>query len=315
MKKNLIALAVLAASGAAFAQSSVSVYGVADIWLGSVNAAGKSTTMMQSGGVAASRFGFKGTEDLGGGLKANFLLEQGFNIDTGAATAGQAFSRQSYVGLSGGFGEVRLGKSWTAYDDISGAANSGFDSALSPNAGIWVSGGYNANPSNGIYYAAPAMGGLTAAVSYSLNEKAVGGKESTSFNVVYAGGPLMVGAAYQLDQTYNTASAADQKFTRLNASYDLGVAKLLGNYGRADLAGNVTNEWQIGANVPVSKALTLSAGVARSADDFGVKATRTGTSLVAAYSLSKRTTVYGGLRVDSDAADVKVYAVGVNHSF
>ena len=313
MKKSLIALAVLAASGASFAQSSVTVYGIADLWFGSINSAGTSTTQLTSGGVSASRFGLKGSEDLGGGLKANFLLEQGFSVDTGAATTGQAFSRQSYVGFSGNFGEVKLGKIWTAYDDISGAANASFDSALSPNAGIWKSAGYNANPINGFYYAAPAMGPVSAAVSYSLNEKAPTGIQSTSFNVVYAAGPVMAGVAYQVDEAY--ATSAQNQFTRLNASYDLGVAKLLANYGRADLAGAKTNEWSIGANVPVSKALTLSAGYARSTDDLATEVTRTGFSVAGAYSLSKRTFVYGGVRVDGDAADAKVYALGVNHSF
>lgn len=334
MKKSLIALAVLAASGASFAQSSVSVYGVADLWFGAIKTPGLTQTVLADGGVANSRFGLKGSEDLGGGLKANFLLEQGFSLDSGAQeTAGQAFSRQSYVGFSGGFGEVKLGKMWTAYDDISGAANSGFDSDLNPTAGIWASNGglntaahpaYKANPSNGLYYATPAFSGFTAAVSYSLDEKVsasaplatpvvAAGVQSTAFNVVYAAGPVMAGFAYQVDNTYN--STVESKFTRLNASYDLGVAKLLGNYGRADYNGLKTNEWSIGANVPVTTALTLSAGYARSTDDRAVDVTRTGFSVVGAYSLSKRTMTYAGVRIDGDAADAKVYAVGVNHSF
>lgn len=345
MKKSLIALAVLAASGASFAQSSVTLYGVADIYLASVKDGGATKTVLNSGGVAASRYGFKGTEDLGGGLKANFLLENGFDIDNGAGTPGQAFSRYAYVGFSGGFGEVRLGKVGTPYDDITGASNAAFDSALSPNAGIWKSGGYNWNPSNGFYYATPAMGGFSGALSHSLNEKAVGGLQSTAFNVVYAGGPLMVGLAYQVDKTYQATT--ENKFTRLNASYDLGVVKLLANYGRADadtvriaaVAANptavppvlavaglnqqvLTNEWQIGVDYPVSSVLTLSGGYARSKDDATVgyaDATRKGFGLAAAYSLSKRTTVYGGLRADrtdnNSAADVNVYAVGIKHTF
>ncbi|MDO9203061.1 MAG: porin, partial [Hydrogenophaga sp.] len=112
MKKSLIALAVLAASGAAMAQSSVTLYGIADVVIHKDKGA---SAALASGGVSGSRLGFKGTEDLGGGLKANFVLEQGLQLDTGAIgdgtakTAGQAFSRQSYVGLSGGFGEVKLG--------------------------------------------------------------------------------------------------------------------------------------------------------------------------------------------------------------
>ncbi len=143
MKKSLIALAVMAASGASFAQS-VTLYGIADVWVGSIKAAGNRTTVLESGGVSGSRWGLKGTEDLGGGLKANFLLEQGFAIDSGAG--GSGFNRQAYVGFSGGFGEVKLGNVYTAYDDISAAANSAFDSALAPQNGVWASTGYTSNP-------------------------------------------------------------------------------------------------------------------------------------------------------------------------
>ena len=143
MKKSLIALAVLAASGAAMAQSSVSLYGVADVWFGSVKdgapGARTSQTVVESGGVTDSRWGLKGSEDLGGGLKANFLLEQGFNLDSGAfsdtngdGVADTGFNRQAYVSLSSNsFGEVKLGKVATAYDSVSENTYSAFDSALS----------------------------------------------------------------------------------------------------------------------------------------------------------------------------------------
>jgi predicted porin len=183
MKKNLIALAVLAASGASFAQSSVTVYGLVDVAFASVDTNGLKQLSVNSGGFNTSRFGFRGTEDLGGGLKANFLLEQGINVDNGSVngtnvSAGgtdtsttQAFSRQSYVGFSGGFGEVKLGKMFTAYDDISGAANAAFDSNLfAPVNGVWTSVGYNDRPGNSVYYASPAFSGVSGAVSYSLGE-------------------------------------------------------------------------------------------------------------------------------------------------
>ncbi len=116
MKKTLIALAVLAASGATFAQSSVTLYGIADVVIHkdkNVSAA------MTSGGVSTSRLGFKGSEDLGGGLMANFKIERSIALDTGSDAG--SWDRYAYVGLSGGFGEVKLGKTGTAYDDISGA--------------------------------------------------------------------------------------------------------------------------------------------------------------------------------------------------
>jgi predicted porin len=346
MKKSLIALAVLAASGASFAQSSVTLYGIADAWFGSVKASQKDAdgniipgtmrrnTVVESGGVASSRFGFKGSEDLGGGLKANFLLEQGFNIDTGTAgtttdqKAGtsQAFSRQAYVGLSGGFGEVKLGKMWTAYDDIAGDFKTTLNSdALSPIA-VWGSQGYAANPNNGIYYGSPTMGGFSGAVSYALGEDKTVGVDASStaaFNVKYAGGPVTVALAHQIQEP--TGNLESTKFTTLRGSYDFGVAKLTAGAGRVSLGAERATDWLVGVDFPVSSALTLSAGYARSKDnDAAGNDTRKGLGLVAAYSLSKRTTLYTGVTAqrttlgngaDNNAADVTAYAVGVNHAF
>ena len=114
MKKSILALAVLGAvSGAASAQSSVTVYGLVDVAL--VRESGAATgasTKITSGVGAGSRLGFKGSEDLGGGLSALFLLENGFQADTGAmGQGGLLFGRQAYVGLQGGFGTVTIGPS------------------------------------------------------------------------------------------------------------------------------------------------------------------------------------------------------------
>lgn len=330
MKKSLIALAVLAASGASFAQSSVTLYGIADVWFGRTTATNlPSQIKLDSGGVSQSRFGFKGSEDLGGGLKANFLLEQGFNIDNGSTTVGQAFSRQSYVGFSGGFGEVKLGKIATAFDDISGATNAVFDSALSPQVGVWKSTDFQWNPANGMYYVSPTMGGISAAVSYALGENkttAVDAGSVAAVNVKYEGGPVFAGLAIQREKATDDAQATT--FTRLNGSYDLGVVKLLAGYGRvagSPVAGTSdfrTNEYQLGLDYPVSGALTLSAGVARSSDNAAKgDATRKGYGLGAAYALSKRTAVYGGYQSSTTKtpgvadADATLLAVGVKHTF
>lgn len=334
MKKSLVALAVLAASGASFAQSTVTLYGLADVFLGSVktdNGAGTSTTtsVLNSGGVNTSRWGVKGSEDLGGGLKANFLLEQGFTLDNGASTvAGQAFSRQSYVGFSGGFGEVKLGKVWTAFDDVSGASDAMFDAAaLAPMNIIFKSTGYQANPGNTVYYATPAMGGFGAAVSYSLDEKVAGAAAVTSFNVSYGAGPVAVHLGYQSEDITNTALLPeDQKFTRLGATYDFGVATAKLTYGKVNNLGNATGvdttEYQIGADFPVSAALTLSASYAKS-DESGLafNPSRKGYGIAGAYTLSKRTFLYGGYSYNTTTqagagdATGSALAVGVQHKF
>ncbi|MEX1167615.1 MAG: porin [Hydrogenophaga sp.] len=302
MKKSLIALAVLTSvAGLAQAQSSVSVYGIVDAVVHKDKGVSAELT---SGGVSGSRLGFKGTEDLGGGLKANFLLEHGFNVDTGTQrTAGSSFDRQAYVGLSGGFGEVKLGNVYTAYDDISGNTNPVFDSVLAPTI-VWAeaSTGYNSNPTNNLYYATPSMGGVSAALSANLKE---GGESVSAFNVTYNGGPVYAGVAYQKE--------GETKFTRLNGSYDLGAAKLLAGYGNVKAGSAKTTDLTFGADVPLSANLTLSAGYASSKADGEERAS--GLGLGAAYSLSKRTTVYGGFLDTKNAGPDTRYGVGVKHAF
>ncbi len=334
MKKSLIAMAVLAAAGAASAQSSVQLYGIADVWFGGIKETGsKAQTVVESGGVSSSRFGLKGSEDLGGGLKAIFTLEQGFSIDSGEqATAGQAFSREASVGVAGGFGEVKLGKVFTAYDDVQGASNPVFDSALSPSAGAFVSTGYNANPANGIKYTSPSYAGFTGIVSHALGEnKGASGADVTPGNassvtalaVQYANGPLAAAAAFQQEKPENNGKSVD--FTNLNASYDLGVVTLKGAYAqRDDNAGTKDKEYQLGFDYPLAVNLILSAGYASSKNKVnGVKQfDNSGFGVAAAYLLSKRTTAYAGVRsTTKDFADAtadvttNVYAVGVKHAF
>ncbi len=119
MNKSLVSIAVLAFAGAASAQSSVSLYGRIDASLASQKTeVGGVTTVdngpqIRSGAHTGSRFGLKGTEDLGGGLKANFQLEQGFNVDDGTPSSARQFHRQAWVGLSGGFGSLQLGRQYS----------------------------------------------------------------------------------------------------------------------------------------------------------------------------------------------------------
>ena len=358
----MYALAVLAASGASFAQSSVTVYGTVDVALANVAVTGSPTqNLMASSGVSSSNFGFKGSEDLGGGLKANFKLEQGFDVDTGAAhVAGAAFSRYAYVGVSGGFGEVQLGKNGTPYDDIQNATDAAFASnALSPIGGaagaFRSSQNYNWTVANTIKYVAPAMGGFNAEVSYSLGENkadavvanplatppvlaaaAHDAGSLVSLNATYATGPMFVGFAYQAEKANGNVDSVN--YTRLNASYDLKVATLLGSYGKVSnnggavyggtggtyVSGASTNEWSLGANFPVGKALTLSAGYAASTDDANTltatEVKRTVYSLAGAYSLSKRTTAYAGYTsgtsTPTGGVDTTVSAAaGIKHTF
>lgn len=302
MKKSLIALAVLAASGAAMAQSSVTLYGVADIYVAKVKG---SSAAAGSGGVNTSRLGFKGSEDLGGGLSATFQFEQKLNLGDGSTNA-KLFDRQANVGLAGGFGAIKLGRNWNAMDDVFGAANSGFDSALSA-ANVWQNGYVGAADAQ-IYYSTPSFAGFSGAVSTQLNGNvAAGADKTTAFNVAYANGPIAAAVGYE--------NADFQKGTMLNGSYDLGVAKLLASYYTTKTDGGVkTNSYQLGADVPLG-AVILSVGYASSKVD-GESESATGLGVAAAYPLSKRTMVYTGYRAENaKAGDGDIFAIGLNHKF
>ncbi len=357
MKKSLIALAVLAASGASMAQSSVTLYGILDTYYANVTTetagVSLSTNKLDSGAVNGSRWGMKGSEDLGGGLKANFDLQAGIGLDTGAGTSATAtaFSRQSWVGFSGGFGALRVGRTTTPFDDVSGSSNAVFDSALAPAGnGVFKSTGYSARQSNMFYYQAPNMGGFSGAISYALGEdkatvataptllvagRTADATSTTSLNLTYANGPIAAQFAYQTEATNvvgvlpGAVAASDVSFTRLGASYNFGVVTAKATYGKVSNVGNVKDvnatEYQIGVDYPMSSALTLSASYAKSNDDQPVagafEQARQGFGIGAAYTLSKRTFLYGGYRSNTatvlNTSDTKtnVLAAGVQHRF
>ncbi|RYX90000.1 MAG: porin [Comamonadaceae bacterium] len=353
MKKSLVALAVLAASGVASAQSTVTLYGLIDTYVGAqkttVGGNGTRQSVVNSGGLQTSRFGLKGSEDLGGGLAANFQLENGFNVDTGAtpnngATNQSIFSRQSWVGLSGGFGQVKIGKMWTPFDEVKGSGAAGFDgNVLAPATNVWASNNYNDRPGNSLYYSTPSFGGFSAAAMYAFGENKTptnNAGKTAGFNVAYNAGPLAAALSYQSEKPGGNAvglAGRTTKFTQVNASYDFGVAKLLGAYGRVQDGLNPTRgfavdkstEYQIGVDVPLGGAFTLSGGYARSKDDQlggAPEIKRKGYSIAGLYALSKRTNLYAGVQQAKENAygpavggtpetKSSTYAVGVRHTF
>lgn len=348
MKKTLVALAALAAVGAASAQSTVTLYGVADVWLGSDKTeklnnnvlTGVRQTKLDSGGYNGSRFGLRGTEDLGGGLKANFVLEQGIDVDSGGfasnsvvkdsngnITSYKQFGRQAYVGFSGGFGEVRLGRQYTAYDTLRGATNHSFDTAFTVTSSVWGKGiaDYTSRVDNQITYISPDFSGFSGALTYGLDEKDPNTltPETTAVHLKYAAGPLLVGVAYQQREISNTV---DRTHTLLAGSYDFGMAKVTAGFNRAKEDGvGKDNEYQLGVDFPVAPNARIALGYAyaKKKNAAGASLGKTdGYSLTGYYDLSKRTRLYAGLRnyQDKNAAGVKtekgnLYAIGVRHNF
>ncbi|CDS51353.1 Outer membrane protein (porin) [Polaromonas sp. CG9_12] len=351
MKKSLIALAVLAASGAAMAQSSVTLYGIADAWVGSsetqVNGVGQRQTVVNTSGVNGSRWGLKGSEDLGGGMKAIFTLESGFSLDTGAsAQNGALFGRQAYVGLQSGFGTVSLGRQYSAYDNLQGAVNNNYDAftfnartGAGPN-NVAANGvqDYTSRVSNSIAYASPSFSGFSGAVVYGFGENKNAttatpanfgdARDIASVHIKYANGPILVGYAYQQDEL-NVATLGGtknkNKYNLLGGSYDFGVAKLTGSYNTAKNNTYSDKEGQIGVSVPFGAA-AISAGYARSkSESAGIERTGKGYSILGTYALSKRTGLYAGAQntksygpaftAATGETEITTYGLGVRHSF
>jgi predicted porin len=325
MKKNLLALAVLGAfAGVASAQSNVTVYGIVDAGVQSVNngnPAGK-TLGVYSGGQNGSRLGFKGSEDLGGGLSAIFTLENGFNVDDGTTAQNTAtgtsrlFGRQAWVGLAGGFGAVKFGRQQTALYSALTEIDP-FRINLAGNAQrVFAYGLYSADPlsrtDNTVSYSTANFNGFSGSASYGFGEAA--GNTSTNRNVgvgaQYANGPINVQFAYQKSNTVGLTGSgalgaagtllggatADVKTAFVGATYDFGIAKAHLGYADTKLdavggSGKDTN-WLAGVSAPVGTAGTVLASYIRNDVKDLDQAKSNQYALGYTHALSKRTTLY-----------------------
>ncbi len=325
MKKSLVALAVLAASGAAMAQSSVTLSGTVN--LGLVKTTGSSAQLNAANG--ASQIVFSGTEDLGGGLKAIFRLAQRFSPESGNndGTLNQrpTFQGESTVGLAGSLGTIRLGRALTA---LQGPVNSSDPwGTLTVGSTANLTSGYATDPrqadgaglgrTDAIFYSSPNFSGFTAAVSVGPKNSAAvvpattGTKNMTSLWLQYANGPIMVGGGAEHNRV-------NDKVTALLGTYDFGVVKLGAGISRVDtvaIAGSNAKHANVMASAPFG-AFTAKVGYARSkAEGTGNRTKKLG--LGGEYALSKRTylyTTYGNSKTGS-AASVKGIDVGMSHSF
>ena len=300
MKKSLIALAVLAASGAAMAQSSVTLYGVVDTGLTYSKGEESVYGMTHVGGNVNSRLGFRGVEDLGNGLKATFNLESGFSADDGTNYMGQdglAFTRTSTVGLAGNFGEVRLGRmltsSYLAVNRYDAFGDTGIGASLAWNPQT----GYAPRTENAISYTSPNFSGFKIGAEYGFGEKQKA-RDSRYFGMgaTYDNGPLSLGLGYDRLNS-NTMdgllAASDLKTVHLGGAYNFGVAKLLAFYKQSKVSNAPKfKTFGLGVSAPVGAAGEVRASYNnyKISDDNG-KANQL--SLGYVHNLSKRTALYG----------------------
>jgi predicted porin len=315
MRKSKILMAAVLPLLATTAYAQVTIYGILDIGPTYItNQGGRSNTRIDSGTLQQSRIGFKGTEDLGDGYSAFFALENGFNLDDGSmATANNLFSRDSRLGLKGGFGTVSLGRQSNATVD----ALAPFASSMLAYGPSYLSvhpGNYdrllNVPTDNSIKYASPVFGGLSAVGFYAFGEQAGDSKQNSTRNVSlsYANGPLTLGASYLWTSGSNITSTAflgtaSNPFgatgtsdvlssAGAGASYKFDSLLVHGNVTQSSfgLANTTGRTYEIGSKISVSSAVTL--GIDLSHTTVADRARLNTLALSAVYSLSKRTDVY-----------------------
>jgi predicted porin len=353
MKKSILALAVLGAiTGAASAQTNVTIYGIVDAavqYRNDGNPAGKTWTL-ESGQQSGSRLGFKGTEDLGGGLSAIFTLENGFNVDNGTlGQGGRLFGRQAWVGLnSTSIGAIKLGRQltplYTSLDQIDP-----FRINMAGNAQrIFGDGLYAADPlsrtDNTLTYTTPNFAGFTATAGWAFGEQAgaFSNNRSILLGANYLNGPVNVQFAFQKSNVlagatgtgallpaaspFNGAPAlgitaaapADLKTYFLGGTYDFGVAKAHLAYAdtTADVgtASRKDRNWLVGASAPIGAAGTVLASWIRN-DNRDIAAGKSNQyALGYTHALSKRTNLYTSLSYlkNDNGVALNAFAPGEN---
>lgn len=372
MKKSLIALAVMAAAGAASAQSSVTLFGIVDaaITHGSASNGGTSWTGITNSGYNSSRLGFRGTEDLGGGMAASFWLEAGVNNDDGSGATsnsnnqasgqvaspglvgsqGLTFNRRSTVSLSGGWGELRLGRDYTpmfwnlTIFDPFGTNGVGTNNMLvGVGAMAKAAGSYASNvtvrASNQIGYFLPAnLGGFYGQAGYWFGENKQDGTatqhdgDGYGLRLGYASGPFNVAA----DWGRTKYAAGDFKTWNIGGQWDFGMARVMAQYDRDNLDSPTNFDgrgWLVGGLIPVG-AGEIRLAYSRYTVDFNNGTANPRSSKWALgydHNLSKRTNVYatiarvsnsngaavtlGGAGAGTGGFNSTGFDIGVRHSF
>ena len=312
----LLALLAVAGSSAVLAQSSVTLYGRVNT---TVEHQKKGNDTVNGLFNNASRFGFRGVEDLGGGLKAGFVLESGFDSSDGTS-ADRFFGRYSELDLSGSFGMFRLGNFLAASNDATADVVSMHNHDTGSSADKLYA--YFMRDVNKVAYRTPTMGGLSVEGAVSMHEKPVGGKNAfdlaVNYNIgslglgagyteldnvnqfalraSYTTGPFVAAAYYQRDKNAFELNGGNRNTFRVAGAYTLGASEFHANVGRA-------GEYK---NVPDSAAMQYT--------------------LEYNYNLSKRTKVYTYYtKVDNkvnahyatgaNGVDFSSFAVGVRHNF
>lgn len=336
-KKHLLGVATAAALALPAAQaqsaggSSVQMYGLLGMYAGHVHISGRPgpVTQLGQGGMVTSYLGFRGSEDLGGGLKAIFALEAWLQPDNGIAGRSAAdpfFSRNSYVGFQGSFGRATAGRQTNpTYLNMGQVSAFGGSTVFSPlvlqtfiaNYGGAIVGDTVWN--NAFEYVSPSWNGLTFTGIYGLGEVAEkDGDANLGLHATYARGPLTVVASAQRVRTAAVAPMTQQNAYLAGGSYDFRFAKLFAAFNRTTADGTQldTRTGSLGVRVPAGPGAVM-AEWARTKREAAVDTVRNTGSVGYDYFLSKRTDVYVVYVRDrvTDFSPEGTAAVGIRHTF
>jgi predicted porin len=348
MQKKIIALAVAGLmSGAAFAQSNVTIYGLVDMGYSyrsnNVNSAVDSRSGVDSGQQSGNRLGFKGEEAIGGGNKVGFVLEQGFATDTGVFGAnggsGVGFGRQAFLYAAGGWGTVAAGRMYTPQFTLLTTVDPFGTGTVGQANNVYI---HTTRLDNLAAYVSPSFGGFNVVVGYTPN---AGGNEAADDTATAAGAGCAVGATtgvitcttnpttantrvYAIAPTYANGpiyvgfnyhnikadgASFSTKVWDLGGSYDLGVVKLAGMYGRdTDLnaGGQDRAKWFLGLTAPLGNGAVLASyGRVKVETGSTVNSKANQWAVGYQYNLSKRSNLYA-VYADIDNKVGTTYSVG-----
>ena len=336
MQRKFLAAALFASFPlVAAAQSSVTIYGIADAAIAREDSgvAGGKRTVVNSGNQSGSRIGFRGVEDLGNGLKAAFNLEAAANLDTGTADTA-LFGRRAVVGLQGNFGSVMIGREYTPVADIAAQTDITGQGLFGGNLNSFGAMRLTRRISNSVNYKSNVMGGFKVGLAYGAGEQTTGPSQNLKgISADYSYGVFYVGGAYQ---TYERLASGDDKELFVGAGLKLGPADVKFSYASANPEGlnNKFEQYNLGASYTM-EANKFFVNVQQSKLASGARGT--GWSLGYTYAMSKRTNLYAAFAnmsnnnkatfgINSAAtnvtppvtaldADPKALSLGVRHSF
>jgi predicted porin len=334
MKKSLLALAALSAfAGVASAQSSVTLFGIVDVNVRNVDNKAGDVTSLSTDGINSSRLGFRGVEDLGGGLRAGFWVEGALQPDTGNA-GGQTWQRRSTVSLLGGFGEVRLGRDYTpsfwnhTVFDVFGTNGVGSELNIFAKASPTATTLVRAN--NTVGYFLPSLGGFYGQIQGAAGEGTPGNKYAGG-RIGYGAGPFNVAVAY--GQTYQDGPMVDdEKEWNVGGSFAFSFLTVMGQYSESKYSSLKNTGWTLGLSAAFG-ASTIKASYGETEFDNGSTTPKAKQIAIGyQYDLSKRTALYANAaQLDNDAGLARTvaggspvsgtgfkstgYEVGLRHSF